>query len=181
VVDRCLVLATIKGYSWMKFYSRSVSDMWFETSWKCPVAVLWPIDLLTLDQSMVIRGVPPPDAMMHFPHCFRFLPLFQKKICDSVQNVPDFSFFRKKFRFSSAKISDDLSFFSHHPQIWKFPPLFSYFLHISGKSFFPPYFVKFPLWFRKIFVFCTCFLWFSFPPTLTMINLCITQCTYWLW
>jgi len=40
-----------------------------------------------------------------------------------------------------------------------------------------PYFLKFPLWFRKIYVFCTYFTCFSFPPYFD--HLCITQCTYW--
>ena len=78
--------------------------------------------------------------------------------------------------------------FSHRPQIWNFP-LFSFFQSLFSFSqsisplfwpiFHSPYFAKFPLWFRKIPVFCTCFLWFSFPPTFTMMHLCITQCTYW--
>src|SRR6218665_266587 len=52
---------------------------------------------------------------------------------------------------------------------------------------FPPYFGKIiisPLLFKfsSDLVKCTCFTYFScfsFPPSLTMMHLCITQCTYW--
>src|SRR6218665_269108 len=46
----------------------------------------------------------------------------------------------------------------------------------------PPYFreiVHFPL-FREIYVFFTYFTYFSFLPSLTMMHICITQCTYWM-
>src|SRR6218665_2210654 len=52
------------------------------------------------------------------------------------------------------------------------PPIPSYF----GKLFFSPTFAKSPPDFVKF----TCFyiLYVYFPPTLTMMHLCITQCTY---
>ena len=53
------------------------------------------------------RGVHPPEVKMHFPLVSKF-PLFPKNFSDSVENFPDFTFSDKIFRFSSAKISDDL-------------------------------------------------------------------------
>src|SRR6218665_1373115 len=61
------------------------------------------------------------------------------------------------------------------------PPYFRYFNTFPpiSKLLFPPYFSKFSPCFRKIYVFFTYFICFSFPPSLTMMHLCITQCTYW--
>src|SRR6218665_119797 len=66
-------------------------------------------------------------------------------------------------------------------KIWNFP-LFSLFQYISrcfAKIIIPPYFSKFP----HCFVKCTCFFYILYvcfvPPALTMMHLCITQCTYW--
>src|SRR6218665_2801902 len=85
----------------------------------------------------------PPEAMMHFPPCFRIFrfPLFST----------NFTIFRKNFRFSSAKISDDL----HRPQISNSPyfPCFNTFPPVSRKLLFPPYFQKFPPCFQKIICF----------------------------
>src|SRR6218665_3394382 len=50
---------------------------------------------------------PPPRGNDAFPPCFTF-PRFPKKISDSAENFPDLTFSQKLFRFSSAKISDDL-------------------------------------------------------------------------
>src|SRR6218665_2830633 len=44
------------------------------------------------------------EAMMHFPPCFRFPPLFPKNFSHSAENFPNLTFFPKIFRFSSAKI-----------------------------------------------------------------------------
>src|SRR6218665_3454886 len=74
-----------------------------------------------------------------------------------------------------------MTFFSHRLQIFKFP-LFSLFQSISpisDKFFIPPTFVNFPSYFVKFPCFLHTFCIFSFFPTLTMIHLCITQCTYW--
>ena len=54
-----------------------------------------------------VRGVHPPEVMMHFPPCFIFLPV-SEKFSHSLENVPNFTFSRKLFRFSSAKISCEL-------------------------------------------------------------------------
>ena len=103
-----------------------------------------------------------------FPRYFRkiltFLP-FPKRI-----NIFD-------FMISSANISDDL-FNSHWPQICNSPlyfRCFNSFPTVSGNfSFanFPSDFVEFTCFLHTLCV-------FRFPPNLTMIHLCITQCTYW--
>ena len=74
-------------------------------------------------------------------------------------------------------------FFSHRPQISNLPPYFPCF------NTFPPCFAKiilssptltnFPHCFRQIHLLFTYFTCISFPPTVTMMHLCITQCTYW--
>jgi len=58
--------------------------------------------------------------------------------------------------------------------------IFSLFQCISTlfRKLFFPYCSKFPLFSLNVRVF-TYFLCFSFPPTLTMMHVCITQCTYW--
>src|SRR6218665_2491233 len=53
-----------------------------------------------------------------------------------------------------------------------FPP-------VSRKLLFPPYFDKFPLCFTQIHLLFAYFTCISFPPTFTVMHLCITQCTYW--
>jgi len=87
-----------------------------------------------------------------------FLPI-SEKFSDSIENFPNVTFSRKFFRFSSAKISDDLFLVIHH----KFPPYFHYFNTfppISTKLFFPPTFRDFPAVFGKFTCFCIvlCFL-----------------------
>ena len=117
--------------------------------------------------------------MMHFPPFFRFPPIFEK-FSDSVENFQNFTFSRKNFRFSSAKISYDVFLVIDHkfrisPYFLCFPvsPLF------RENYYFPLTFKNVPLSFRKIHLLFTYFLCISFPPTLTMMHLCITQCTYW--
>src|SRR6218665_3744733 len=114
--------------------------------------------------------------MMHFP-LFQISPVFPRKRSDSVENYPNFTISEQIFRFSSAKISDDL-IFSHSPQFFIspyfrysniFPPfreifLFSLLLKI------PPEFVKFTCFLHTLYA-------FRFLPTLVMLHLCITQCT----
>ena len=72
-------------------------------------------------------------------------------------------------------------FFSHSLQISNFP-LFSLFQFISpyfGKFFFPPNFANFPSDFEQFTSLFTYFPCISSPPTLTMMHICIRQCTYW--
>src|SRR6218665_3612413 len=115
--------------------------------------------------------------MMHFPSVSNFPHIFEKI---SVEHFQNFTFSRKISRiFSSAKISDDLFLVIDHK--FRISPLLSLFQYIfppvSQKLLFPPSFDKFPSVFEKF----TCFLHtlcvFRFPPTLTMMHLCMTQCT----
>ena len=107
---------------------------------------------------------PFPLRQWCIPLCFRFPPV-SKKCSDSVENFPSFTFSRKCFWFSSAKISDD-PFFSHQPQISIFPPIFpisKHFSPISRKLFFPQYFSKFPPVFGKFTCFLHAFCYSRFP------------------
>src|SRR6218665_389502 len=75
-------------------------------------------------------------------------------------------------------MSDDLLYFlSHRPQISNFPLYFR--LPISEKIFFPPPLANFPPHNAKFTCFLHTFCLFRFPPILTMLHLCIIQCTYW--
>jgi len=114
-----------------------------------------------------IQGSPSPLRPWCIYPLVSDFPLFQKKFSDSVENFPGFTFSEEKFRFSFAKISNDLFLVIDHTNL-KFPPLFSFF-HPNSTLFrpnlsYPPTLPNFSLWFRKISVFCTCFLWFLFPP-----------------
>src|SRR6218665_2035041 len=109
--------------------------------------------------------------MMHFPSVSDFPPV-SENFSQSVENFPNFTFSRIFFPFSSAEISDDLiffSFFSHQPQILNSPYFryFNTFPPISTKLFFPLLLLQIPLCFRQIYVFFTCFMYFSFPLLLS--------------
>ena len=119
---------------------------------------------------------------MHFPPCFRFPPIFEKysDSADNFQNFPEKEF----LDFHTPKFLMTF-FFSHRPQISNFP-LFSLFQYtfppVSRKLLFPPTLKNFPSpVLQKIRLLFTYFspMCISFPPTLTMMHLCITQCTYW--
>ena len=117
---------------------------------------------------------------MHFP-LFQISLLFPTNLSDSVENFPNFTFSRKISRFSSAKISDDL-FLSHRLKIL-IPHLFSLFHYIlppiSRKLSFPLLLQISSSVFGKFMCFLHTLCVFRFPPTLTMMHFCITQCTYW--
>src|SRR6218665_573947 len=126
------------------------------------------------------RGVHPSEAMMHS------LPLFQissyfRKIFRLSKNFQTLTFSRKISRFSSAKISDD--FFSPRPQILNFLlfSLFRYIFPLFCEIFYFPLLLKIspsPV-LEKFTSFLHTLCVFRFPPALTMMHLCITQCTYW--
>src|SRR6218665_1201438 len=103
--------------------------------------------------------------MMHFPPCLGFPPYFLKIF--TLRKIFTILPFPEKF----------LDFHL------EFSPLFSLFQYISPsvsrKLLFPPCFDKFPLCFRQFHLLFTYFTYISFPPTLTMMHLCITQCAYW--
>src|SRR6218665_2587636 len=124
-----------------------------------------------------IRASIPPEAIMHYPPCFRFPPIFEK-FSDSVENFTNFTFSRKISRFSSAEISDDLILVTDH-KFRILPPIFPVSVHFPTKIIISPYFEKFPPVSERFTCFFTCFMCISFSPTLTMMHLCITQCTYW--
>ena len=89
----------------------------------------------------IVRGVHPPCGNDAFPP-FQISPLFPKILSDSLENL--------------------WPFFSHQLQIWNFPTYFHCF------NTFSPYFGKIivtSLWFRKIYVFFTYFVFFV-PPLL---------------
>ena len=110
---------------------------------------------------------------------FQISPIFEQ-FSDSEENFHNFTFSRRFFWFSSAEISDD-PFLSHRPKISNFPPFFLF--HnispsVSRKLLFSPLLWQISPVLHKF----TCFLHtlrVFFPPTLTMMHLCITQCTYW--
>src|SRR6218665_796033 len=89
--------------------------------------------------------------MMHFS-LFRF-PLFPTNLSDSAENFPTLTFSLKNFRFSSAKISDDLFLVVHHKFL--IPPHFPVSIHfpLFREIFLSPYFCTFPASFHKIYVF----------------------------
>src|SRR6218665_4039528 len=117
--------------------------------------------------------------MMHSPRVSDSPHIFDTFL-DFLENFTNVTFSRKNFPFSSAKISDDL-FLVIDPQIFGFPPYFPVLVHSPSDSrkfiisptfqSFPPVFQKFNSILHTLRVF--------FPPTLTMMHLCITQCTYW--
>src|SRR6218665_465422 len=113
--------------------------------------------------------------MMHFPHCFRFSPQFRKNFRTFLKFLtilPFLDFHPPKFL---------TTFFLFIDQKFRISPLFSLFQYIfpqyrENYSF--PLLLQIPPGFRQIhllFTYFTC----TFAPTLTMMHLCITQCTYW--
>src|SRR6218665_2404065 len=100
------------------------------------------------------RGVRPPEAMMHFPPVSDFPTIFDK-ISASVENFQNVIFSRKSFRFSSAKISDDLFLVIDHKfRISPYFPCFSTFPPVRENYYFSPTFKNSPSVFEKF----TCFL-----------------------
>src|SRR6218665_1652623 len=101
-----------------------------------------------------------PEAMMHFPPVSDF-PLF----------LTNLLIFWKMSKI--LPLPEKISHF-HPPKF-----LTTFFLVIDSQKFIiSPYFSKFPPCFPKVqqlFTYFTCI----FPRTLTMLHLCITQCTYW--
>ena len=116
-----------------------------------------------------------PEATMHFP--LFLIPPISENLSDSVENYPNFTFSRKIFRFSSAKISDDLFLVVDYKFL--ISPLFSLFHYQFRENYYFPLLLQISPCFPGICVFFTYFMCISFPPTLTMMHLCITHCTYW--
>ena len=74
-----------------------------------------------------------------------------------------------------------MTFFLVNHHKFQISPLFSLFQYISPlfrENYSSPYFNKFsPLFYTNSPTFYILYVYF--PPTLTMMHLCITQCTYW--
>src|SRR6218665_866857 len=112
--------------------------------------------------------------MMHF-FLFQISPFFRK-------------FFDIPWRIFPILAFSEIIFDFHPPKFlmtfyYKFsiPPIFPVSLHfppISQKLLFP-YFKKCSLCFRKMYVFLHTLYVFRIPPILTLMHLCIIQCTYW--
>src|SRR6218665_466294 len=102
--------------------------------------------------------------MMHFPSVSDFFPI-SEKFSDSVENFPNFTFSRKIFRFSSAKISDDFFLVINHK--FRISPCFPCFGYISlcfAKIIFSPLLSKmYPPIFEKFTCFLHTFCVFRFP------------------
>ena len=129
------------------------------------------------------QGRPPPLRPWCISPCFRFTPLFSNNVQTLWKIFPILPFPEKFLDFHPKNFWWPFVFFSHQPQISNFPPVFAVSKHfppISRKLFFPTLF-KLPPVFAK-FTCClhSCTLYvFRFSSSLTMIHLCITQCTYW--
>src|SRR6218665_600409 len=119
----------------------------------------------------------PSDVMMHFP-LFQISPYFQKifRLCGKFSK---FYLSRKISRFSSAKISDDPFLVKIHK--FRIPPVFPVSVHfpLFRENYYSPHFQKFPPVFEKFTSFLHTLCVFRFSSTLTVMHLCITQCTYW--
>src|SRR6218665_578824 len=111
---------------------------------------------------------------MPFP-LFQAYPPVSLKQLDAVANLLTFTFSRQNLQFSSVKICLVID---HKFRISSCFAYFSTFPPCLAKIIISPYFQKFPPCFRKIHQLFTCFVC-HFPPTLTMMHLCTTQCRYW--
>src|SRR6218665_38837 len=111
------------------------------------------------------------------------MPFYNKnsrKCLDSVENFPNLIFSKKGFGFLPQKFL--MTFFSHRLQMLNYFPLFSLFHYISPlfrENYYSPCLCKFSFSFRTIYVFLHTFCVFRFPLVLTMMHLCIAQCTHW--
>ena len=125
------------------------------------------------------QGRPSPLRPWCIFPLFQISPLFSKNYQSLCKIFKILSFPEKFLDFHPTKFL--MTFFSHWPQISNSPPIFPVSVHfpLSRENYYFPYFEKFPLCFRKIHLLFTYFMCISFPPTLTMMLLCITQCTYW--
>src|SRR6218665_2655483 len=96
--------------------------------------------------------------MMHFPPVLDFLPYFRRifRLCGQ---------FKKCYLFPK-----NFSIFIRHITV--------HFPLVSRNLLFPPTLKKFPPVLQKFTYFLHTLCVFRFPPNLTMMHLCITQCTY---
>ena len=127
---------------------------------------------------LMIKGFHPPWGHDAFSPLFQISPYFRQilRLSGKFQK-----FYPEKIsRFHPPKFLT--TFFSHRPQISDFPPILPVLVHFPSDSrkflISPPTFHNFPPVFQKFNSFLHTLRLF-FPPTLTMMHLCITQCTYW--
>ena len=100
-----------------------------------------------------------------YPHSFQISPYF-RNISQTLSKIfPLLPFPKKCFDFHPPKFL--MTFFSHWLKILN-SPLFQ-------ENYFPLHSQIFPLWFCKIYVFFTYFVFFRFPPSLAMMHFC----THW--
>jgi len=115
---------------------------------------------------------------MHFP-LFQISPYFQKyfRLCGQFSK---FYFFPKNF---SIFIRQNFwwSFLAIDHKFRISPPTFPVSVHFPfAKIIICPFFNKFvPLFSKNSPAFYILYVYFVSSPTLTMMHLCITQCTYW--
>jgi len=130
-------------------------------------------------QMLKDRGVHPPWGHDAFPPLFQISPYFREifglwgKFSKLYLFLKNFLIFiRRNFWWPFLVIDH---------KFW-ISPLFSLFQYISplfrGNYYFPHTLTNFPP-FKQIHLLFTYFTCISFPPTFTMMHLCITQCTYW--
>ena len=127
------------------------------------------------------KGVHPPWDHDAFSPLFQITPhLFSKKFQTLWKSFYILPFPEKLLDFHPPKFLMTVFLVIDHTfRISPYFPCFSTFPPCFPKMLFSPYFYKFPLCFRQIHLLFTYLLCILFPPTLTMMHLCITQCTYW--
>src|SRR6218665_547168 len=119
--------------------------------------------------------------MMHFPPVSD-LPLFSTKFSDSVENFQNFTFSRNIFRFSYAKISNDLFLIIDHK--FRISLIFALFQYISlcfAKIIISlPTLKKFPPVFENFTCLSHTLCVFRFTQYAHWVmHLCITHCANW--
>jgi len=129
------------------------------------------------------RGVHPPWDHDAFSSLFQISPYFQK-IFKLRGKFSKFDLFPTNF--SIFILQNFWSIFLVIDHKFRISPLFSLFRYIHSpllrENYYFPLLSKIPLCFRQIHLLYTylhtlCV--FRFPPTLAMMHLCISQCTYW--
>src|SRR6218665_109078 len=108
--------------------------------------------------------------MMHFPALFQYTAYFRKIFRQQFSKFLDFH--PPQFMIIFLVIDHKFRISPYFPCFSTFPPCFA-------KIIISPYFEKFPSCCRKVHLLFTYFMSISSPPPLTMMHLCITQCTYW--
>ena len=125
-------------------------------------------------------SIPPWDHDAFSPLFQISPPLFQKIFRTFWKFLTILPFPEKFLHFHPPKFLMTFFFFGHRPQISTSPPIFAVSVHfpLFRENYSFPLLLQISPCFRQIhllFTYFTC----TFPPTFTMMHLCITQCTYW--